>query len=228
MRDYVVVIPTRNRYESVLRAIRSVQAQTAPPTEIHVVDDASTDRRYQWLEEIVDDARVTLHRRAVSSREEHAAGFAVGAVRNTALREILRVGFDGWIAFLDDDDEWMPEKMARQFEAAFTYDDYRVVCTNALNRDHSGTICGFHHPDHGRQLLGTFWDVTGLVRTLNPVINSTAIVHTDVAEVLGDQWPAGYGEDWDYWRRAAVLSPILRVDEPLAFYTVGNLKEYTL
>ena len=46
--------------------------------------------------------------------------------------------------------------------------------------------------------------------------------------MLGDQWPSGYGEDWDYWRRAAVLTPILRIDEPLAFYTVGNLKEYRL
>lgn len=228
MRDYAVVIPTRNRYELALRAIRSVLGQTVPPQEVHVVDDASTDRRYQWLEEIVDDARVTIHRRPISSRLEYDAGFAVGAVRNTALREIVRIGFEGWVAFLDDDDEWMPEKMARQFDAADAYDAYRVICTNAINRDTAGTICGFHHPDHGRQLLGTFWDVTALVKTLNPVINSTAIVHTEVARVLGDQWPSGYGEDWDYWRRAAVLTPILRIDEPLVFYTVGNLKEYRL
>ena len=228
MRDYVVVIPSRNRYELALRAVRSAFAQTVPPTEVFLVDDASTDRRYQWLEDVIGDARLTVLQRPISSREQCRAGFAVGAVRNTALSHILHIGFDGWIAFLDDDDEWAPEKLKRQFEAAEEFEHFRVVCTNAFNRSPDGTITGFHHGDHGRQLSGTLWDVTGIVRTLNPVINSTAIVHSEIARQLGMQQAVGFGEDWDYWRRAAVLTPILRVEEPLAFYTVGNQKEYTL
>ena len=39
---------------------------------------------------------------------------------------------------------------------------------------------------------------------------------------------AGFGEDWDYWQRASRLTGIMRVEEPLAWYTVGNPKEYTL
>lgn len=228
MTDYVVVIPSCNRYELVLRAVRSAFAQTVPPTEVFVVDDASTDRRYQWLEEVIGDARLTVFRRSVSSRMETGHGFAVGTVRNTAIDHVMRIGFVGWIAYLDDDDEWMPEKIERQLDAARQYDEHRVICTNALNRDLSGTVCGFHHGDHGRQLAGALWDVTAVIRGLNPVINSTAIVHTSVAERLGRQQPAGFGEDWDYWRRAAVLTQILRIEEPLAWYTVGNRKEYTL
>lgn len=228
MKDYVVVTPTRNRWQTLLRAVRSALGQTVPPTEVFVVDDASTDERYRWLDDLVDDARLTILRREVSSRDAHGVGFAVGAVRNVALQHIRRIGFEGWIAFLDDDDEWLPEKMARQFEAAEKYDSHRAICTNALNRNADGVITGFHHPDHGRQLDGPLWDVTGIVRTLNPVINSSAIVHTDIANRLGDQQATGFGEDWDYWRRAAVLTPILRIDEPLVFYTVGNAKEYDL
>ena len=47
MSDYVVVIPTRNRYRLCLRAIRSALTQTVPPAEVFVVDDASDDPRYQ-------------------------------------------------------------------------------------------------------------------------------------------------------------------------------------
>jgi glycosyltransferase involved in cell wall biosynthesis len=228
MRDYVVVIPSRNRYELALRAVRSAFAQSVPPTEVFLVDDASTDRRYQWLEEVVGDARLTVLRRPVSSREEHGVGFAVGTVRNTAIAEILRVGWDGWVSFLDDDDEWFPDKARRQFEALDEFGDFEIACTNALNRSPDGTITGFHHGEHGRQLSGSVWDVTALLKTLNPVINSTGMVHVRVVERIGLQAPIGFGEDWNYWRRAAVLSPILRVDEPLALYTVGNAKEYVL
>lgn len=228
MKDYVVVVPTRNRWQTLLRAVRSAFLQTVAPTEVFVVDDASTDERYRWLDDLVDDARLTILRRPVSSRDEHGAGFAVGTVRNTALAHIRRIGFDGWIAFLDDDDEWMPDKLARQFEAAEKFDGHRAICTNALNRSADGIVTGFHHSDHGRQLDGPLWDVTGIVRTLNPVINSSAIIRTDIAARLGDQRPVGFGEDWDYWQRASVLTPILRIDEPLLFYTVGNRKEYEL
>ncbi len=142
MKDYVVVVPTRNRWQTLLRAVRSAFLQTVAPTEVFVVDDASTDERYRWLDELVDDARLTILRRPVSSRDEHGAGFAVGTVRNTALSHIRRIGFDGWIAFLDDDDEWMPDKLARQFEAAEKFDGHRAICTNALNRSADGIVTG--------------------------------------------------------------------------------------
>jgi hypothetical protein len=63
---------------------------------------------------------------------------------------------------------------------------------------------------------------------MNPVINSTAMIHSKIVERLGDQQAVGFGEDWDYWQRAGRLTGIMRVEEPLAWYTVGNPKEYTL
>jgi GT2 family glycosyltransferase len=225
--DYVTIIPTRNRYQTVLRAIRSVLAQTVPPTEVVVVNDASTDPRYEWLDEIVNDPRVTVLTDTVGSQERTGSGFAVGSVRNRALDHVRHIGFEGWLAFLDDDDEWMPEKMATQFATARKYDDVRVFCSNAFNRNPSGLVCGYHHGEHGRKLEGCH-DVTQTLRETNPVICSTAIIDAATARKVGPQAPQGYGEDWDYWRRAAILSPVLRVDEPLVFYTVNNAKEYTL
>jgi glycosyltransferase involved in cell wall biosynthesis len=226
--DYVVIIPTRNRYRLCLRAIRSAVTQSVPPAEVFVVDDASDDPRYQWLEEIVGSPRLTVLRRFVSSREETGAGFAVGTVRNEAIRHVLKIGFSGWVAFLDDDDEWVGTKAAVQFDAVGSNGRYGVLCSNAFNRDPAGVVSGYHHETHGVQITDTTRDVTAICRATNPVINSTAMIHTKIVERLGDQQPAGFGEDWDYWRRASRLTGIMRVEEPLAWYTVGNPKEYTL
>lgn len=228
MNDYVVVIPTRNRYRLCLRAIRSALTQTVPPAEVFVVDDASDDPRYQWLEEIVGSPRLTVLRRAVSSREETEAGFAVGTVRNDAIRHVLKIGFSGWVAFLDDDDEWVGIKAAVQFDAVGSNGRYGVLCSNAFNRDIGGVVSGYHHVSAGAAITDTTRDVTAICRAMNPVINSTAMIHTKIVERLGDQQPAGFGEDWDYWQRASRLTGIMRVEEPLAWYTVGNPKEYTL
>jgi glycosyltransferase involved in cell wall biosynthesis len=226
--EYVVIIPTRNRYELCLRAIRSVLAQTLPPEEVIVIDDASTDPRYEWLQEIANDARVVVLRDEVSSQDRTGAGFAVGSVRNRGLAYVRRAQFGGWVAFLDDDDEWLTEKMAIQSEAAKTYDDVRLFCSNAFNRTPSGLVVGYHHGDHGRRLDNRCHDVTRCLREFNPVICSSAVIHAETAAKVGWQQESGYGEDWDYWRRAAVVTPVFRIDEPLLFYSVNNPKEYTL
>lgn len=228
MNDYVVVIPTRNRYLDCLRAIRSALGQTQPPAEVIVVDDASTDRRYEWLAEIVNDARVTVIRRPVCSQEEQLAGFAVGSVRNTALDAINRTSGWDWVAFLDDDDEWFPTKMATQFAAAAAFKNAQVLCTNAINRLPDGRHDGTHHPRQGRQLAHDCCDVTACLAEFNPVINSSAILRASLARDLGRQSPSGFGEDYDYWRRAGRRSPVIRLHESLVYYTVGNAKEYAL
>jgi hypothetical protein len=103
-----------------------------------------------------------------------------------------------------------------------------VLCSNAFNRDIGGVVSGYHHEKQGVHITDTTRDVTAICRAMNPVINSTAMIHTKIVERLGDQQPAGFGEDWDYWQRASRLTGIMRVEEPLAWYTVGNPKEYTL
>lgn len=224
--DYIVVIPSRNRYELLLRAVRSTLAQTVQPTEVVVIDDASTDRRYDWVEEIINSPRLTMIRQAVPSQVATGQGFAVGHVRNAGLEHVRHLKFDGWVAFLDDDDEWFPTKAEAQLAAARQYDEVWAFCSNALNRNLEGQVCGYHHGPHGRQLSSNYRDVTQCLKEFNPVINSTGILHTYVANKIGGQKPAGFGEDFDYWRRASKLTPVVRIDEPLAYYTVGNQKEY--
>lgn len=96
-----VVLTTYNRPELMRRALGSVLNQTYKNWECIVVDDASEEP----VEEIVDsngDSRVRYYR--------HDENKGLSAARNTGLR--LAEG--SMIAYLDDDDEWLPEKLARQ------------------------------------------------------------------------------------------------------------------
>ncbi len=96
-----VVLPTRNRAELLLRAIASVRAQTWPSWELIVINDASTDNTREVLASIDDPRIQVLHR----ERNQGAS-----AARNAGIS----LGQGKYVAFLDDDDYWLPEKLAKQ------------------------------------------------------------------------------------------------------------------
>jgi glycosyltransferase involved in cell wall biosynthesis len=97
-----VVIPTYNRAGSVGLALDSVLAQTRPADEIIVVDDGSSDATPEVLAGYGGRIRVI--------RQENAG---VSAARNAGIRAAT----GQWVAFLDSDDEWFPEKLAVQIAA---------------------------------------------------------------------------------------------------------------
>jgi hypothetical protein len=100
-----VVIPTHNRRGFLATTIRSVLWQRDVEFEAIVVDDGSTDGSAQMLAGIGD-------RRVRIVRNEPAKG--VSAARNRGLDEAR----GEWVAFLDDDDVWAPDKLVRQLTAA--------------------------------------------------------------------------------------------------------------
>lgn len=116
-----VVLPTYNRPEYVERAIASVVAQTYDRIELVVVDDCSDHP----IEEVVDhDSLDRLERYEFERHDENRGG---SAARNTGIRAAR----GDYLALLDDDDRWRPEKIARQVErirnseaeAAYTGDE---------------------------------------------------------------------------------------------------------
>jgi glycosyltransferase involved in cell wall biosynthesis len=100
-----VVIPTRNRPEMLMRAVRSALNQTYPNLEVVVVIDGPDEQTVKTLESEADQ-RVRFI--ALSS------SVGGGEARNTGAR----ASHGQWIALLDDDDEWLPGKISAQMEAA--------------------------------------------------------------------------------------------------------------
>lgn len=124
-----VVIPTRNRAGLLERAVKSVEKQTYKDLEIIVVDDSSSDNTQSVIESLK-----TENLRYI--RLEKQSGGAVA--RNTGIK----AAGGRFIAFLDDDDEWLPEKIEKQ-------------ATHMLNNPGTG-ICytGRKTIRKGKMLLG--------------------------------------------------------------------------
>lgn len=98
-----VIIPTYNREETLERAILSVAEQEFRDFELIVVDDGSTD----GTEEILKPWRSKPWFRSMRTENQ-----GVSAARNRAIKEAR----GPWIAFLDSDDEWLPNKLQLQWE----------------------------------------------------------------------------------------------------------------
>lgn len=197
-----VVLPVFDGSEYVGRAIDSVLAQSYGDLELVVVDDASTDGTPGIVREY-DDPRVTL------VENDHNRG--IGASRNRGVRRA-----DGdLLAFVDHDDVWHPEKLARHVEthrstgADLVYSDVRTV-------DRSGAVTGTHiAPDPrpageplARQLL---------------FLGGEAIVTMSSVTVRRSAWEAVGGEatdcrvsgDVDLYVRLAGDHAFERIAEPL-------------
>lgn len=189
----VVVIPTRNRGDSVARAARSVLAQTHRALELVVVDDGSAVP-VALPADVAADPRVRVIR---------TDGVGAGAARNLGVA----ASEAQLVAFLDDDDAWRPEKLARELAA--------------LRAAPAGTAAvesGFDLWEHGRLVMRYLPDpARDLYRTLleRPALQpSTVLLRRDVFDELG-----GFAshlertEDWHLWVRLAETHRVAALPE---------------
>ncbi|BAU48102.1 glycosyl transferase family 2 [Sulfurifustis variabilis] len=189
-----VVIPTFNRAGRVANALRSVLAQTYTNLEILVVDDASTDRTADAVGSFADP-RIRYLR--------HGSNRGGAAARNTGIRAAA----GEVIAFLDDDDEWLPQKVEEQLRWLDRFD--AVVCASTDSR---GAITP--RPRGGRLTLNELrhgpWGGTGVLMAKAGLIRET----------LFDEELAR-GQDWDLFIRIALKREIAYLDKPLLRYDAG-------
>lgn len=185
------IITTFNRAGVVTRAIDSALQQSVGDIEVIVVDDASTDDTANVVQSI-GDSRVRY------VRHEANRGLAA-AGRNTGMR----LARGEHIAFLDDDDLWLPEKTERQLAFLDSYD--AVLCAA---RQSGGRV-----KRHPRREV-TVSDLRKGI-DLDP---SGMIVKASVASKIEFDETLRYGEDWDYWIRVAQSFRIGYLDEPLIVY----------
>ena len=184
--EVTVVIPTRDRWRLLERnALPSALGQEAVAHEVVVVDDGSRDETYARLTELADPRlRIVRHERSLGVAQARNAGIA--AARGE------------WVAFLDDDDLWAPDKLRRQLDAAreatagFAYGGVVSVSEEGV------VNYPFVLPDPDA-LLDEL-----LARSCLPAGCSNVIARTDLVRRLG-----GFDEhlfqlaDWDLWIRLA-------------------------
>lgn len=202
------VIPTRDRAELLARAIRSVEAQTRPADEIVVVDDGSRDGTVELLAREFPRVRcLRLSPRGVSAARNHG----------------IRAARGEWIALLDSDDEWLPDKLEAQLEALATSrpepcqggceapSEHFLICHSDEIWIRNGRRVN-PRQRHAKQGGYIFRHCLPLC-AISP---SSVLIHRSVFERLGtfdESMPAC--EDYDLWLRICAVLPVLYVDRPL-------------
>lgn len=195
-----VIIPTWNRAATIEAAIKGALNQTHPPLEILVCDDGSTDQTKDLVAAIEDE-------RVLWIAGEHAGRPAIP--RNRGIRESR----GEWLAFLDSDDEWLPEKLERQTALA-ELTACLAVCANAYRVDPEGCRRLYQSWQGERITFSDF--LQG-----NKVICTSAIIHRSLVAAIGG-FPESLEltalEDYALWLRVATQTDFAYVDEPLVLY----------
>lgn len=183
-----IIMPAYNAERFIEESIVSVQNQTFKNWELIIVNDGSTDSTAKIIGDwAVNDKRVFYI---------YQENKRLGAARNTAIRAAR----GEWIAFIDSDDLWMPEKLEKQLEVV-NQNKVDVVFTNGFILDDStkelrkyDTFYGNFSGDKIYKLLfnGNFIPVLSV------------LMKRSFIEVIGFQDESAYAygcEDWDYWLR---------------------------
>lgn len=197
-----VIIPTWNRATLLESAVRSVLAQTFESLEVLICDDASTDNTLEVVRSISDE-RVRLVAGLRGKRPAIPRNRGICASKGE------------WLAFLDDDDQWLPTKLQKQLSLSAST-GCRAICTDALRLMPGGEVSG-RYLGLSRELIG----FEELLR-VNLVICSSAVIHRSLLPVVfgfpEDEALASL-EDYALWLRVATETHFAFVAEPLVIYS---------
>lgn len=198
-----VVIPCYNAGATIGRALNSVRQQTYSPTEIIVVDDCSSDDTAAVLAgEGARDQSLQILRLPQNSGAAAARNAGIARARGQ------------YIAFLDADDEWLPEKLALQMSVISARPEMSLVACKSRFVKLDGTI--------EESLYGDLEPATGpeawrVLLAYNFIATPTVVARRQVIERVGSFDPdLVIGEDQDLWIRLALAGEVGYIDQILA------------
>jgi len=189
-----VVIPTFNRSDYCRQAVESALAQDYRPLEIIVVDDGGTDDTQIVVEHFGDPVRYVRQKNG-----------GPAAARNTGVAN----SSGPFIAFLDSDDLWKPQKLSRQMLLLLDHPEVGMAFTAVeFFLEESGHISSVYFP--GEEV--TFHQSLGF----GIVYVQSSIVRREVFNSVGGYDVALKGtEDWDFCMRVALAHRMCGINDPL-------------
>jgi glycosyltransferase involved in cell wall biosynthesis len=197
-----VIIPAWNRASRLARALQSVFAQHLPPAEVIVVDDGSTD-----------DTQYLVHSHFPEAHYLYQPHNGVSSARNAGIQ----AASGDWIAFLDSDDRWQPEKLELQAEHIQTHPEYKIChCDEIWIRNGQRVNPKKKHAKRGGNIFRHCLPLC----VISP---SAVMIQRDLFTEIGlfdEHLPAC--EDYDLWLRICALHPVLYIDKPLIIKEGGH------
>jgi glycosyltransferase involved in cell wall biosynthesis len=199
-----VIIPTHNRTEMLCRALNGVLNQSFTDFEVVIVDDGSTDDSERRVDAYTD-SRLRYFK--------HSESKGASAARNTGIRQAR----GKYVAFLDDDDEWLPHKLAKQVELLARADGSVGLVYCWMDYYADGVLVHEHHP----VLRGYIFDQV-LDRQRIGGCPTLVVRHEIVEEVGGFDETLPRGNDGDFIRRVCRKYAVDVVPEVLVHVHVGH------
>ena len=203
-----VVIPTYNRSKLLKKAIKSVLDQTFKDFEVLVVDNASQDDTKEMIASLKDP------RIKVCGIQNHGV---IARSRNHGMRNAA----GEYIAFLDDDDLWLPDKLEKQVSYLETHPEYHLVYTPVWTTDENDVRKELLEIRRSPAEGDLFYE---LVRG-NYIAQTTVLMRRGLLSEIGsfNEDPAYRSiEDYEYWLRVSLKRGIGFIGEPLALYRVHS------
>lgn len=200
-----VVIPTFNRAHILGHAIASVLGQTHQDLELIVVDDGSVDETEPFIATF-NDPRLRYVRQPQNR--------GVSAARNRGIAEAR----GEWLAFLDSDDIWLPQKLERQFAALVGVDCAASYC--AMLRMEGDMPVRIPSQVNGINSGAAPWQsllMDGLWFSQTWLVPKRVLLAAGPFDERMSIW-----EDWDLFLRIALQGPIHHLPEVLVHSTVSN------
>jgi len=194
-----VVIPTRDRPEALATTLRAAAAQRGVAHEIVLVDDGSSSPAVSDVAERFDAVRYI----------RNEAPLGVAGARNRGIAESR----GDWVAFLDDDDVWSPDKLAAQLRAAEDAGAAWAYTGDVNVDDDLHVLSGGPPPDPD--------EVLARLPRYNPLSSgaSNVVVRAELLTAVGGfDVELRRTEDWDLWIRLARTGPPACVRRPLVAY----------
>lgn len=208
-----VVIPTRNRPHLVTRAVDSALTQTLDVIEVIVIMDGPDDATLKALLQIKDSR---LKVKTLSSP------VGAGKARNAAVDEAR----SQWVAFLDDDDEWSPQKLEIQLQTAQQSSHlYPIISCRLIARSESGDlIWPRRYPGPGEILSEYLFCQKGLFGGEGVVQTSTIFTKKNLLQKVPFPSTLIAYEDWDWLLKANTIEGVgvefVHRSEPLAIWNI--------
>ncbi|NOY61655.1 MAG: glycosyltransferase [Gammaproteobacteria bacterium] len=179
-----VIIPVHNRAATIERCIASVLEQSLPPQEIIVVDDGSDDDTVARIRSFGTPVQL------IRSERNHGVSHA----RNRGIAQAC----GDWLAFLDSDDTWQPDKLANQWHFLCRYPFYEIIQSEEIWVRDGVRV---NAPKRNKKLQGWIWQALLAMCLVSP---SSVMIRRHLFEQYGlfdEQLPAC--EDYDLWIRIA-------------------------
>ena len=190
-----VIIPTYNRKHTLKRAIQSVYMQSLLPYEVIVVDDGSNDGTKEWVKQKYPNVKYIYQENS-----------GVSSARNKGIK----IARGDWIALLDSDDEWLPNKLNKQIDKIKSNLDVKILHSNEIWIRNGLRVNQMKkHKKSGGYIFEKCLDIC----RISP---SSVMLKKEIFDYIGTfDESLKVCEDYDLWLRITSKYPVCFLDIPL-------------